>query len=138
MTRFSILLGTLVILFVGACITPAEVDFAEAEQELVVYSHFGVDEPMKIYLTHTRDPLKPNEPFKPVEDATIKVYRDGELVSHFNRGGEPDKKVEYVAVYDTDVHAVGGSRYQIEVIACLLYTSPSPRDLSTSRMPSSA
>ena len=25
-----------------------------------------------------------------------------------------------------------------EVIACLLYTSPSPRDLSTSRMPSSA
>ena len=24
------------------------------------------------------------------------------------------------------------------VIACLLYTSPSPRDLSTSRMPSSA
>ena len=25
-----------------------------------------------------------------------------------------------------------------ETIACLLYTSPSPRDLSTSRMPSSA
>ena len=25
-----------------------------------------------------------------------------------------------------------------KVIACLLYTSPSPRDLSTSRMPSSA
>ena len=26
----------------------------------------------------------------------------------------------------------------IDVINCLLYTSPSPRDLSTSRMPSSA
>ena len=26
----------------------------------------------------------------------------------------------------------------LEVLACLLYTSPSPRDLSTSRMPSSA
>ena len=25
-----------------------------------------------------------------------------------------------------------------EVVCCLLYTSPSPRDLSTSRMPSSA
>ena len=25
-----------------------------------------------------------------------------------------------------------------EVLPCLLYTSPSPRDLSTSRMPSSA
>ena len=30
--------------------------------------------------------------------------------------------------------AVAGEEYQI----CLLYTSPSPRDLSTSRMPSSA
>ena len=27
---------------------------------------------------------------------------------------------------------------QLDVTACLLYTSPSPRDLSTSRMPSSA
>ena len=27
---------------------------------------------------------------------------------------------------------------KIPVVACLLYTSPSPRDLSTSRMPSSA
>ena len=27
---------------------------------------------------------------------------------------------------------------KIEYITCLLYTSPSPRDLSTSRMPSSA
>ena len=27
---------------------------------------------------------------------------------------------------------------QIQDISCLLYTSPSPRDLSTSRMPSSA
>ena len=26
----------------------------------------------------------------------------------------------------------------IEILSCLLYTSPSPRDLSTSRMPSSA
>ena len=35
-----------------------------------------------------------------------------------------------------DIHA----DYQLEVVylACLLYTSPSPRDLSTSRMPSSA
>ena len=30
------------------------------------------------------------------------------------------------------------SKYYAEVKACLLYTSPSPRDLSTSRMPSSA
>ena len=29
-------------------------------------------------------------------------------------------------------------RYDRHIMACLLYTSPSPRDLSTSRMPSSA
>ena len=29
-------------------------------------------------------------------------------------------------------------KYNDEYIVCLLYTSPSPRDLSTSRMPSSA
>ena len=29
-------------------------------------------------------------------------------------------------------------RYSLQIYACLLYTSPSPRDLSTSRMPSSA
>ena len=33
------------------------------------------------------------------------------------------------------VEASGGDEY---VYTCLLYTSPSPRDLSTSRMPSSA
>jgi len=117
MTRFSTLLGTLVILFVGACITPAEVDFAEAEQELVVYSHFGVDEPMKIYLTHTRDPLKPNEPFKPVESATIKVYEDERFLGQFDHSHVPGKKSEYVALYDTGVKVTEGSSYQIEVMA---------------------
>ena len=34
--------------------------------------------------------------------------------------------------------AGGGLTGQPQDIACLLYTSPSPRDLSTSRMPSSA
>ena len=29
-------------------------------------------------------------------------------------------------------------RRRVEIPSCLLYTSPSPRDLSTSRMPSSA
>ena len=32
----------------------------------------------------------------------------------------------------------GGARITIGSLPCLLYTSPSPRDLSTSRMPSSA
>ena len=42
-----------------------------------------------------------------------------------------DSRVLYVEGYGLDRFAVGDW-------ACLLYTSPSPRDLSTSRMPSSA
>ena len=42
-------------------------------------------------------------------------------------------------IVDTVEAFVDGSKRVIqESIACLLYTSPSPRDLSTSRMPSSA
>ena len=44
-------------------------------------------------------------------------------------GGEISNCLESVELIDPDKN---------EVITCLLYTSPSPRDLSTSRMPSSA
>ena len=37
-----------------------------------------------------------------------------------------------------DIEALGRKSYAAECDVCLLYTSPSPRDLSTSRMPSSA
>ena len=37
-----------------------------------------------------------------------------------------------------DVLIQEGNKKRIQSYSCLLYTSPSPRDLSTSRMPSSA
>ena len=37
-----------------------------------------------------------------------------------------------------DIVGTGGTGLHTLSISCLLYTSPSPRDLSTSRMPSSA
>ena len=41
-----------------------------------------------------------------------------------------------------DISLIGATeqtlKFKIQVEDCLLYTSPSPRDLSTSRMPSSA
>ena len=44
---------------------------------------------------------------------------------------------EYVDAIKKDVSWLG-FEWAKECYACLLYTSPSPRDLSTSRMPSSA
>ena len=59
-----------------------------------------------------------------------RVLRDGDVVSFdvsvFVDGVFGDN-CGTVCVGDVDAHG-----------ACLLYTSPSPRDLSTSRMPSSA
>ena len=46
------------------------------------------------------------------------------------------KEEHYIPAFDK---AIAEHAKEIElIISCLLYTSPSPRDLSTSRMPSSA
>ena len=56
-------------------------------------------------------------------------------------GGTDDRALHHLfaEVIDNSMdEAVAGHASRIEVEFCLLYTSPSPRDLSTSRMPSSA
>ena len=54
-----------------------------------------------------------------------------------NRDGRQDEATTYVALYEDLLDSFMESNNNLEGI-CLLYTSPSPRDLSTSRMPSSA
>ena len=41
-------------------------------------------------------------------------------------------------VFDAEGNQVGFEQNDIEIVSCLLYTSPSPRDATLSRMPSSA
>ena len=49
------------------------------------------------------------------------------------------KKAALIRKETLDAHAISKSKKRIhQLYFCLLYTSPSPRDLSTSRMPSSA
>ena len=54
----------------------------------------------------------------------------------------PNKRVAWASTFIVTViltlTAFAIALYNAEVGTCLLYTSPSPRDLSTSRMPSSA
>ena len=63
--------------------------------------------------------------------------------------GEPNisgqQKMDYISMRDSNVllfdsgaFAINSASLDGHAISCLLYTSPSPRDLSTSRMPSSA
>ena len=79
-------------------------------------------------------------------DASINIMRrilqaQGVEVIHLAHNRSVAEVVE--AAVQEDVHGIAMSSYQgghVEYFKyiCLLYTSPSPRDLSTSRMPSSA
>ena len=50
----------------------------------------------------------------------------------------PGQGIESVEALSQDGHAVGAMRGRTMAKSCLLYTSPSPRDRTRSRMPSSA
>ena len=65
----------------------------------------------------------------PWEHPPTYVTTDGAADHLWNRMSEPEFAEQIIAMLDAGV--------PVEAI-CLLYTSPSPRDLSTSRMPSSA
>ena len=69
------------------------------------------------------------------------AYSD-KVVDHYENPrnvGSFDKNDESVGTGMVGAPACGDvMKLQIKVNPCLLYTSPSPRDLSTSRMPSSA
>ena len=61
-----------------------------------------------------------------------------------HQAGSKENVLELLDKYGEDARIIAGGQTLIPVLAmrvaspCLLYTSPSPRDLSTSRMPSSA
>ena len=68
-------------------------------------------------------------------NAYVKIYNiDGSEAEACGNGTR--------CVTDVMLNAEGGTKLNLEtspgILTCLLYTSPSPRDLSTSRMPSSA
>ena len=61
-------------------------------------------------------------------DALKKFLKSGENINVLDINGEP---LLFIPI-------VNGDMDTLKFCLCLLYTSPSPRDLSTSRMPSSA
>ena len=65
-----------------------------------------------------------------LSQATVEWLLAKQASDNFNETIPADVKVGW--------RTIGVSGMRIQAIACLLYTSPSPRDLSTSRMPSSA
>ena len=54
--------------------------------------------------------------------------------------GKTELAIEIAEHFKTHIHNIDSRQIykSMDIGTCLLYTSPSPRDLSTSRMPSSA
>ena len=80
------------------------------------------------------------------------VYSHPDCSLKFNGQGHPERKerldsiLKSIKSSDLKVEFKEAPKVDLEIVSlvhpkkhiCLLYTSPSPRDLSTSRMPSSA
>jgi len=105
--------GIITMMITTACVTPADIDFPKAEQQLVVYSHFGPGEVLGVYITHTRDPLKPDAPFETLEDVRIKIYENGTL--EFD-GIDRAKGNDNIPYYETDIVVTDGSHYSMEIV----------------------
>ena len=71
-------------------------------------------------------------------DSNTTEYASLPLTLFFKDAAELASLKEYVGKTPLLFMCLAGSRKDGKVSVCLLYTSPSPRDLSTSRMPSSA
>jgi len=83
---------------------------------------------------------------------TVKWFNNSKGYGFIGREDGPDVFVHYSAIVGDGYRTLQeGDPVEFEIVqgpkgpqaanvakACLLYTSPSPRDLSTSRMPSSA
>ena len=66
------------------------------------------------------------------------LKKGSEEYMQYNALGRTGLNVSRIGFGGGGIGQVWGETTRDEAISCLLYTSPSPRDLSTSRMPSSA
>ena len=101
-----------------------------------------------IQITPTIPTVTTNGPVCEVDVIVLSIQEQyvGTTVNYewTNGGGTVIGNTRMMTILPTDANAISPYRVSVTVdgctspLACLLYTSPSPRDLSTSRMPSSA
>ena len=93
---------------------------------------FWKEEIVKFLLTTTTS-------FKDLKKLVYETFKIPECLDSFNLKYEDEEGDKVLMATDEHLEIALRSRSSIpSTTICLLYTSPSPRDLSTSRMPSSA
>ena len=102
-------------------------------RDLDIYKNDKIMDPLKRIAEETEEDYQTL--IKILNDAGVKTYRSfldiDKVKSLKNVYRPPTCPRDHFAV-------IGEKIYYVGQYICLLYTSPSPRDLSTSRMPSSA
>ena len=89
----------------------------------------GIDMWILISREYNEDPI-----MKTILPSTWLAARRRTIMVFYDNGETLDK----IAIARYSVGRLLQGEWNVDVYPCLLYTSPSPRDLSTSRMPSSA
>ena len=64
------------------------------------------------------------------------MFREEEVMYHVK--SRQEQKIELIRFICEQIGSIEGVDVKVSTNGCLLYTSPSPRDISGSRMPSSA
>ena len=92
----------------------------------------------KVKLIHRRNSLRAEKMLqkKLMENKKIEIIWDTVIEDVI--GDKEPKNVKSIKVKNVKTNKIQEIKVDGLFVACLLYTSPSPRDLSTSRMPSSA
>ena len=76
---------------------------------------------------------------KPLADKEPSADKElSEITGELQKATSTESPISFISLIDKNVIFLFGLCLFMQVSHCLLYTSPSPRDLSTSRMPSSA
>ena len=86
-------------------------------------------------MTHKKEPLKPADKIFFENKPGFRVTSGIKLVE-----GELKEYITDYSVFTDEYQGIAWYKHGLQrlVCNCLLYTSPSPRDIRTSRMPSSA
>ena len=113
------------------------------EREALLMAHFenAIDDEEFLLLYDINKSKNPDFPYWNYERFNLDFLNEDECVANFRFKKNDIYDMKDLLQIPDDVHCYNGTKVDgIEALCifCLLYTSPSPRDATLSRMPSSA
>ena len=108
--------------------------FSPKNSNLMIRAYTWPDSCPAFPPNNNKDGAPQCELVSPLPKVRIEIADTGSGISQ----ADQEKIFDRFYRVENAVHTEQGTGLGLSIVSCLLYTSPSPRDLSTSRMPSSA